>query len=138
MQVLGVNELKGLRYKQLNIMRPGLITPTRAEVFLLCGQGQHLGHRSRHFPCTGPTSAHTPRLVTCLCKGSYRLLSFFTEQGTEALRDLACEGQSVGLGAPIWLILSTTSTPDSPHTLKRTPLPLTRLVCNPNIHYPDV
>jgi hypothetical protein len=32
-----VSVLRGLCYKQLNIMRPGLLAPTRAEVFLLSG-----------------------------------------------------------------------------------------------------
>lgn len=67
----GGERVKRLAYKQLNIMRPGLLAPTRAEVFLPSGQGQHPGHRSWHLACAGPSSVHTPRLITCRYEGSY-------------------------------------------------------------------
>lgn len=51
------------------------------------------------------------------------------------MSDLPCERQRLGLGSPIRLILSTTSSPDSLQTLKRIHLSLTQtlsiLRCRP-------
>lgn len=58
---MGVSVLRGLRYKQLNIMRPGLFTPVEAEVFLLGGRGATSGQSI--LPALVPAQC-TPKLVT--------------------------------------------------------------------------
>lgn len=61
---MGASVLRGLRYKQLNIMRPGLSTPVETEVFLLGGRGATSGHSI--FPllvpaqCTRQSLSHDP------------------------------------------------------------------------------
>lgn len=61
---MGARELRGLCYKQLNIMRPGLFAPVEAEVFLLGGQGATSGHSILPVlvpaQCTHQSLSHDP------------------------------------------------------------------------------